>query len=558
MRGALIIMTLTMTLTALASPSVGAAYRAPQPVFETGRISRNAVRITARAKEGFHFNKDAPQSILAGKSRLKPTELEQSRVSFDLPSRSKTSLSFTLYLCDDAKSFCEKQSIEAEWTGEALVLLSRPAASASTSADASASARNALELARREQKPLLIDFFGIWCPPCNRLDSEVFNQPEFERVAGDFVRLKLDADDPGSWELKSRYRVGGYPTVVFANSQAEEISRIVGFRPLAEFVAEMKKAYALRNTAASALAARAAQGDREAADRLGLMHLERREYAEAERWLTGTRAHREQWHAAVIGARAGALGVGSTESAKSAESAALIMAYEKAIAEFSKTPDSIERRSALAAILKKAGNSARSQALLQEAIVAARELIAHPERLRGYEMTPADLWATMADIQESQGLSAESQGSWKKAAAEYERVKPTAHDRGNNLELAYSLYKSGDFKRASKIYRTLEKAYPQEFTFYFAHARMELERRALKPARELAGLAHDRSYGDNRLRAAHLLAQIESESGARPDAIALLDRTLQETALPLDPTIRTHRYVNQLRELRAKLAQAAP
>ena len=32
----------------------------------------------------------------------------------------------------------------------------------------------ALRLAQKEKRPLLIDFFGIWCPPCNELDQEVF------------------------------------------------------------------------------------------------------------------------------------------------------------------------------------------------------------------------------------------------------------------------------------------------------------------------------------------------------------------------------------------------
>lgn len=528
-----------MTLSFLFSSLSLATSRAPEPGFEVRKLPGGALRITASAQKGFHFNRDAPQSVLAGKIRFKPSLLEESRVSFTLAGGGRTALSFTLYLCDDAKSFCERQVIEAEWTGQELSLGKKSAPTAAA-APAAAATATAIERARRENKPLLMDFFGIWCPPCNRLDSEVFNQPEFERAAKDFVHLKLDADDPASWELKSRYKVGGYPTVVFATSQGEEISRVVGYRPLADFVAETRKAYALRGLAGSELRAKAAEGDRDAADRLGLMHLERREFAEAERWLAGTRGHREQWHSAVIGARGG-------ES---------VEAYEKALAEFPETPDSLSRRSELAALLKKAGHAARAQALLGEAIQVARELIRRPERLKGHEMSVADLWANVADLQQTLGLGTEARASWKKAAAEYDRAQPAPSERGGNLELAYCLYMSGDFARAERIYRTLEKAYPGEFTFYFAHARMELERKALKPARELASLAYERSYGDNRLRAAHLLARIQSEAGAAREALALLERTLQEASVPADPTIRTHRYVTQVRELRAELARA--
>src|SRR5262249_25000606 len=94
----------------------------------------------------------------------------------------------------------------------------------------------ALALAQREGKPLLIDFFGIWCPPCNRLDEEVFSNPSFQKEAHHFVLLKLDADSDLSWDLKSKYKVGGYPTLVFANPDGEELSRVVGFRPLPEIL----------------------------------------------------------------------------------------------------------------------------------------------------------------------------------------------------------------------------------------------------------------------------------------------------------------------------------
>ena len=86
---------------------------------------------------------------------------------------------------------------------------------------------------------MVIDFFGIWCPPCNELDEQVFSQKSFAHSSSRFVRLKLDVDSPISWELKSKYHVTGYPTVVFASADGDEISRIIGFRALQDFLAEM-------------------------------------------------------------------------------------------------------------------------------------------------------------------------------------------------------------------------------------------------------------------------------------------------------------------------------
>ena len=33
--------------------------------------------------------------------------------------------------------------------------------------------------AKKTGKPLLISFFGIWCPPCNELDETVFESLTF-------------------------------------------------------------------------------------------------------------------------------------------------------------------------------------------------------------------------------------------------------------------------------------------------------------------------------------------------------------------------------------------
>src|SRR5207244_1759231 len=132
----------------------------------------------------------------------------------------------------------------------------------------------ALEQARRERRPLMVDFFGIWCPPCNMLDETVFSRPEFARAAEVFVKLKLDADRETSWGLKERWRVGGYPTVIFATPDGEEIDRVVGARSLAQFVARVEDALAHQAQPRAALEALAKSGDLAADRRLARLQIE--------------------------------------------------------------------------------------------------------------------------------------------------------------------------------------------------------------------------------------------------------------------------------------------
>ena len=101
--------------------------------------------------------------------------------------------------------------------------------------------------AKKEKKPVIIDFFGIWCPPCNELDETVFETTRFIEKAKSFKLLKVDADRPDSWKLKDKYKVGGYPTVIFVDSVGSELYRIVGYRNLQQFLQVMDLVLSSKN-----------------------------------------------------------------------------------------------------------------------------------------------------------------------------------------------------------------------------------------------------------------------------------------------------------------------
>ena len=130
------------------------------------------------------------------------------------------------------------------------------------------------------------------------------------------------------------------------------------------------------------------------------------------------------------------------------------------------------------------------------------------------------------------------------------------------MELAYCLGQSGQESEAEKIYRRLEARYPDEFTFYFSHARL-LFRQKNKPimaekALSLAQKAFNYSYGDNRLRAALLLGQILSSQGRNQEAQSLINESLKGAEAPSDPFNRTQRYIAQLKAFNTLQNQNTP
>jgi len=93
----------------------------------------------------------------------------------------------------------------------------------------------ALETAGEQSKAVFIDFFTTWCGPCKRLDAETWTDESVRTWLSDrAIPLKLDAEEQK--ELADRYRIRGYPTMLFLTPEGEEIERLVGFLPPADFL----------------------------------------------------------------------------------------------------------------------------------------------------------------------------------------------------------------------------------------------------------------------------------------------------------------------------------
>jgi thiol:disulfide interchange protein len=75
----------------------------------------------------------------------------------------------------------------------------------------------ALEQARAQRKPLLIDFAASWCKNCLAMDSTVFPAPEVKQRLSEFVVVRYDAEKPNespAREVLNQFGVIGLPTYV--------------------------------------------------------------------------------------------------------------------------------------------------------------------------------------------------------------------------------------------------------------------------------------------------------------------------------------------------------
>ncbi|MFM2082603.1 MAG: hypothetical protein RL380_1294 [Verrucomicrobiota bacterium] len=82
---------------------------------------------------------------------------------------------------------------------------------------ANQSLAKALQQARAEGKPVLVDFQASWCKNCEAMDATVFNRDHVQRRLKDFVVVKYQAERPGeppAREVLDYFHVLGLPTYV--------------------------------------------------------------------------------------------------------------------------------------------------------------------------------------------------------------------------------------------------------------------------------------------------------------------------------------------------------
>ena len=112
----------------------------------------------------------------------------------------------------------------------------------------------ALEQARKSNKPVIVDFSATWCTPCRELEDITFRDPAVVKQAEDnFVMVKVDLTTKGNplyEKLVAQYSIKGVPTVVFFDSQGRERTdlRLVDFIPADQFLTRMTQ---VKQTSAS-------------------------------------------------------------------------------------------------------------------------------------------------------------------------------------------------------------------------------------------------------------------------------------------------------------------
>lgn len=96
----------------------------------------------------------------------------------------------------------------------------------------------AFEEAGKTGKPVMVDFFAVWCGWCKKMDADIYGDPAVRKLAEEFINVKIDGDK--NENLTVKYRVTGYPTIMFFDSGGSIVANMPGYpRTVDNFVRTM-------------------------------------------------------------------------------------------------------------------------------------------------------------------------------------------------------------------------------------------------------------------------------------------------------------------------------
>jgi tetratricopeptide (TPR) repeat protein len=378
-------------------------------------------------------------------------------------------------------------------------------------------------------KPVLIYFYTVWCPSCNWVEENIFTQQKIVNFTEKFLCLKINADKKDSWKLKSKFNVGGYPTIVFTNNNFEETKRIVGIVSYKKFLSILKEVYYNNATLTDLLNETKKDPNNPILFfKIAVKYHEKNDFENAFSYFIEIKdklpEEKEKIYEGII------------DYYKEKNDIENILKFSKEYINFSKSPNYPFYYSDYLNFLKPN---------IKELKIAQNK-IEKFIKLNPKSLYLSDYYFALADFSSRD----DAKIYYKKTIVILEKKiksKPLKYNKAYISDLLYAYDKLEEEKKYTNLVEKVIEIFKDEFTFYYKYAKFLYKKNNYQDASKYIDKAEELSFEDNKLWVSGLKADILNALGQKEAAIKLLSETIKNTTLPEDTKVRTHRYINELK-----------
>lgn len=88
----------------------------------------------------------------------------------------------------------------------------------------------ALAQAKKENKPIFMNVYAVWCAPCTNLKKTTFMSDKVGDVMNNnFINISIDAEKGEGIQLARKYEVTAHPLMLVIDSDGNIQKRILGY-----------------------------------------------------------------------------------------------------------------------------------------------------------------------------------------------------------------------------------------------------------------------------------------------------------------------------------------